>query len=197
MSKKFCFRGPFNKQHGRCAKALLKFASHHLYYIHWSLPSQLSLKKSLWLTCLFLGLLVNTLATDEKYPVLNRDNFTILIQMQLSLRQETLSQVFSAILKFTLCSQYFEKKDYPQRFFICNIKDSENVVRKMSKKSFFRGVFNKQHGGRAQKLLKSASQHLYHIHRYCDGNWGWKSLSYWHAKFGTACRHIGCREVSK
>ena len=88
--------------------------------------------------------------------------------MQVSLRQETLSQVFSAILKFSLCSQYFEKKDYPQRFFICNIKDSENVVRKVSKKSFFRGVFNKQHGGRAQKLLKSASQHLYHMHRYCD-----------------------------
>ena len=195
MSKKACFRGPFNKQHGRRAQALLKFASHHLYHIHWSLPSQLSWKKSLWLTCIFLGLLVNTLAADEKYPVLNRDNLTIPIQMQLSLRQETLSQVFSAILKFTLCSQYFEKKDYPQRSFICNIKDSENIVRKMSKKSFFRGV--KQHSGRAQKLLKSASQHLYHMHRYCDGNWGWKSLSYWHAKFGTACRHIGCREVSK
>ena len=129
MSKKFCFRGPFNKQHGRCAKALLKFASHHLYYIHWSLPSQLSWKKSLWLTCIFLGLLVNTLAADEKYPVLNRDNLTIPIQMQLSLRQETLSQVFSAILKFTLCSQYFEKKDYPQRFFICDITDFENVIR--------------------------------------------------------------------
>ena len=69
------------------------------------------------------------MAADEKYPVLNRDNLTIPIQMQLSLRQETLSQVFSAILKFTLCSQYFEKKDYPQRFFICDITDFENVIR--------------------------------------------------------------------
>ena len=129
MSKKARFRGPFNKQHGRRAQALLKFASHHLYHIQWSLPSQLSWKKSLWLTCIFLGLLVNTLAADEKYPVLNRDNLTIPIQMQLSLRQETLSQVFSAILKFTLCSQYFQKKDYPQRFFICDITDSENVIR--------------------------------------------------------------------
>ena len=49
--------------------------------------------------------------------------------MQLSLRQETVSQVFFAILKLTLCSHNFEKKDYPQRFLICDIIDSENVVR--------------------------------------------------------------------
>ena len=170
MSKKSRFRGPFEELHGKRSQTLLKFAPQTLYLTHLPLVSQLSWKKSLLLTCKILGLLVNTLAADEKYPVLNRDNLTIPIQMQLSLRQETLSQVFSAILKFSLCSQYFEKKDYPQRFFICNIKDSENVVRKMSKKSFFSGVFNKQHGGRAQKLLKSASQHLYHMHRYCDGN---------------------------
>ena len=102
---------------------------YYLYYIHWSLPSQLSWKNSLWLTCIYLGLFVNTLATDEKYLVLNRENLTILIQMQLSLRQETVSQVFFAILKFTLCSHNFEKKDYLQRFLICDIIDSENVVR--------------------------------------------------------------------
>ena len=34
----------------------------------------------------------------------------------------------------------------------------------MSKKSRFRGPFDKQHGERAQTLLKSASHHLYHIH---------------------------------
>ena len=31
-----------------------------------------------------MGLLVNTLAADEKYIVLNRENLTIPIQMQLS-----------------------------------------------------------------------------------------------------------------
>ena len=70
----------------------------------------MSWKKSLLLTCQILVLLVNTLDVDERYPVLNRDNLTIPIQMQLSLRQETLSQFFSASLKFTLRFQYFEKK---------------------------------------------------------------------------------------
>ena len=41
-------------------------------------------KKSSLLTCQILGLLFNTLAADKRYPVLNRDNFTIPIQMQLS-----------------------------------------------------------------------------------------------------------------
>ena len=91
MSKKSRFRGPFDKQHGKRGQALLKSASHHLYHIHWSKPSQSSVKKSLLLTCKIFGLLVNTLGTDEKYPVLNRDNSTIPIQMQLSEKQKTFS----------------------------------------------------------------------------------------------------------
>ena len=35
----------------------------------------------------------------------------------------------------------------------------------MSKKARFRGVYEKQHRKRAQTLLKSEWQHLYHIYR--------------------------------
>ena len=34
MSKKFQFRGSFDKQHGKRAEALLKSPSQHLYPIH-------------------------------------------------------------------------------------------------------------------------------------------------------------------
>ena len=85
------FRGPFEKQHGKRAKALLKFASQHLYYIHQSLLSQLSWKKCLLLTCKILELLVNTLCADEKNLVLHKDNLTIPIQMQLSEEQKCFS----------------------------------------------------------------------------------------------------------
>ena len=88
MFKTSRFRGPFDKQHGKRPQALLKSASQHLYHIHGSLPRKLSWKKSLLLTCKILGLLVNTLAADEKYPVLNRDNLTIPIEMQLSQKQK-------------------------------------------------------------------------------------------------------------
>ena len=108
MSKKSRFRGCFDKQYGKRAQALLKSASQHLYHIHRSLPRKLSWKKSLLLTCQILGLLVNTLATDEKYPVLNRENLTIPIQMQLSQKQKPFCKAFAAFLKSELNFEIFE-----------------------------------------------------------------------------------------
>ena len=96
MSKKSRFRGSFNKQHGKRAQALLKRASHHRYQIHESLRSRLCWKKSLLLTCKILGHFLKILAADHKYLVLNRDNLTISIQMQLSQKQKTFSQFFAA-----------------------------------------------------------------------------------------------------
>ena len=39
----------------------------------------------------------------------------------------------------------------------------ENVARYMSKKSCFKGSFDRQHGKRVQTLLQSERQHGYHI----------------------------------
>ena len=51
---------------------------------YWSLGTKLCSKKSLLLTCQILGLLVKTLAANEKYLVLNGENLTIPIQVILS-----------------------------------------------------------------------------------------------------------------
>ena len=174
MSKNSCFRGPFNKQQGKLAQALFRSLSQHLYHIHWSLPSQLSWKKSLFLTCQILGLLVNTLAADEKYPVLNRDNLTIPIQIQLSQKHKIFCHDFPAFLKSSWNFEHFDKKDDAHRFCNFEITDSENVVRKMSKEPRFREPFDKQHGKRAEALLKSVSQHLYHIHWSLPTQYTWK-----------------------
>ena len=108
MSKKSCLREPFAKEDGKCDQALFKSASQHVYHIHQSLPRKVSWKKSLLLTWQILGLLVNTFAADEKYPVLNRDNLTIPIQMQLSHKQKTFSQLFAPFLKARLNFINFE-----------------------------------------------------------------------------------------
>ena len=129
MSKKSCFRRPFDKEYGKRAQALLKYGSQYLYHNHLSLVRKLCSKKSLLLTSQILGLLVNTLAADEKYPVLNTDNLTIPIQMQLSQKQKTFSQFFAAFLKSTLNFKHFESKDDPHRFCIFEVTDSENVVK--------------------------------------------------------------------
>ena len=45
-----------------------------------------------------------------------------------------------------------------------NFPTRKYVVREMSKKSRFRGAFDKWHVKRAETLLKSERQHLYHIY---------------------------------
>ena len=55
----------------------------------------IELGKVLLLTRQILGLLVNTLAADGRYPVVNKENLTIPIQMQLSQKQNTFSKFFS------------------------------------------------------------------------------------------------------
>ena len=65
---------------------------------------------SLFLTCQILGLLVNTMAADEKNPVLNKDNLMIPIQTQLSQKQKTFSEFFAPFLKCTINFKYFETK---------------------------------------------------------------------------------------
>ena len=82
MYKKSRCRRCFDKQDDKYAQALLKSPSEDLYHIHRSLPRKFSWKKSLLFTCKTLGLLGNTFAADEKYPVLNTDILTMLIQMQ-------------------------------------------------------------------------------------------------------------------
>ena len=110
MSKKYRFRESFDKHRGQPAEALLKSASAHFYPIDWSLKSHLGWKKSLLFICQILGLLFNTLAADEKYPLLKRDNLTVLIQMQLSQKQKTFSLFLAAIWKSRWNFEHLEKK---------------------------------------------------------------------------------------
>ena len=43
------------------------------------------------------------------------------------------------------------------------LRTPKNLVRYMSKKSRFKVPFERQHGKRVQKLLRSEPQHRYHI----------------------------------
>ena len=63
--------------------------------------------------CKTLGLFVNTLTDDCKYSLLYRDNLTQQIQLPLSQKPKTSSQLSSEILKPTLNFEHFQKKDDP------------------------------------------------------------------------------------
>ena len=101
MPKNSPLKRSFEKQHGKCAQTLLKYQGQLLYHIYWSLLRKLSCKKSLLVTCKISRLFINKLSADDKYSLFNRDNLTQPIQMQLSGKEKTFSEFFSA---FVLCS---------------------------------------------------------------------------------------------
>ena len=73
---------------------------------------------SLLLTSQILRRVVNTLAADEKYPFLKRDNLTVPIHMQLSHQQKNFPEFSAEFLKSSLNFTSFETKHHPHRFSI-------------------------------------------------------------------------------
>ena len=64
---------------------------------------------------------MKTLATGEKYPVLNRDNLTIQIQMQLSQKQKSFSGFVAIVSKSRLNFEHFEKRKMALTAFVVQI----------------------------------------------------------------------------
>ena len=60
-----------------------------------------------------LRVFVNTLRVDDKHYLLNRDNLTQPIQMQLSKKQKTFSEISFAFLNSLLNFKHLPKKDDP------------------------------------------------------------------------------------
>ena len=180
MSKDSRFRGPLDKQHGKRAQALLKPASQHLYHTHWSLATKLSSKKSLLLICQILGPLVNILAADERYPVLNRDNLTITIQMILS--EKIFSQFFAAFPKSTLSFEHFQKKMTLIPFVIPKLRTLKTWIGKCLKSPSSENP--------STSNMVNVPKHCWNLHHSTliifIGHWQWNcvwnSISYWHAK---------------
>ena len=96
---------------------------------------------------------VNTLTADDKYSPLNRDNLTDPIRSQLSQKQQTFPKFFLTFSKSTLNFEHFQKKMTLLADLFLKLRTPEKGVRYMSKKSRFKGPFDRQHGKRVQTLL--------------------------------------------
>ena len=108
MSTRSCFRGPFDKWHGKQTETLLKSEQQHLYHIYWSLSRQLSWKNSLLVICKMLELFVNPLTSidllfliETSYSNIFRCNY---------LRNEKYFLNFFGISKFRFNFEHFQKK---------------------------------------------------------------------------------------
>ena len=77
--------------------------------------------------CKFLRLFGKTLTADDKYFLLSRGKLTQPIQILLSQKQSTFSELFSAFLKSTLNFVHFRTKDDPHSRCISEITCSEKA----------------------------------------------------------------------
>ena len=165
MPKKSRFKGSFEKQHGKCAQILLKCQGQLLYHIYWSLLRQLSYKKSLLVICKISRLFINTLSADGKCSLLNRDNLTQTIQIELSPKQKTFCEFFSALLKGSWNFEHFRKKGRLSylRYFR-NYRLRKTWLHQCLKSPIWRDLSESNMVNASQTLLKFAWQHLYHIY---------------------------------
>ena len=83
-----CFKKPFESQHAKTSKTLIKFGWQHFYQIFQSFWQSLSWEMFLLKICEILWLFVNTLTTDDKYSLCYRESLRQTIQVQLSKKQK-------------------------------------------------------------------------------------------------------------
>ena len=106
----------------------------------------------------------NRLTADDNYLLLNGDNLTESVQMQLSQKEKGLFWTFLCIFQIYLkFCKIFKKEMILIADVFPILRTPKNVVSYMSEKSFFRGPFDKQHGKPAKTLLQSERQHRYYI----------------------------------
>ena len=84
------FRRRFNKQHAKWFQTLTKSSKQHLQYFYWQILTTYSFKKSFFMICKTLGPFFNTLTSIVTSSLLNIDNLTKPIHIQLSRKQKTL-----------------------------------------------------------------------------------------------------------
>ena len=74
-----------------------------------------------------VGVFLNTLRSDGKYPVEGCENFQLPFQTQLSEKRKTVAQLFVPFLHSTSNSEHFERNDDCRRQRISEITDTENL----------------------------------------------------------------------
>ena len=91
-----------------------------------------------------LGVFVDILTTDGKYPVLYCENLPLPVQMQLSEKRKTFSEFFVAFMESTSNFKPFQKKIMVIANIFPKLETVKYFVRPLCKKRRFRTRFDSQ-----------------------------------------------------
>ena len=129
MSKKFRFKGLFDKWHGKRVETLLKSERQYLYHIYWSFWSEFSRKKCVLVIFKIIRLLFKPLTSNGKNSLLKCGNLLQHLQMQLSQKQKILN-FFFAFFQFRFTFERFQRKKMTLTSYVfLNLRTRKYVVR--------------------------------------------------------------------
>ena len=102
-----------------------------------------------------LGVSVNTLIADDKYPVKGCENLQLPIQTEWSEKLKTFSRFFVPFLDSTSNFKHFEKNMMVIANVFPKLETVKNFIRALSKKRSFRTRIDSQHLKPSQMVGKS------------------------------------------
>ena len=111
MSQEHRFRTGLVSQHVKATQLLPKSPWERLYHVLSWFSGKLIWNMSPLVLGEILGIFVNTLTADGKYPVHGCGNLQLPIQMQLSEKPKSFSEFFVPFLQHTPNFRHFERKD--------------------------------------------------------------------------------------
>ena len=111
LSKERFFRTHFDSQHVKASQVLAKYQWEHFYHVFSTFSGELIWKMSPLMLGKILGVFVNTMTADGKYPIQDCENLQLPIEMQLSKKRKTLSQFFVPFVESTSNFKHFERND--------------------------------------------------------------------------------------
>ena len=129
-----------------------------------------------------MGLLVNTLAAQEKDPVLNRENLTMPIQMQLSQKQKFFSEFFAVFLKSSWNFKHFEKRISLKAFVFPKLRTLKTWLDKCLKNLVSEDPSTRDMVNVPKHCWNLPQNTFFNFISHWQTNFVPKSLSYWDVK---------------
>ena len=163
LSKKGRFGARFESEHVNASQILAKSPWEHFDHVFSSFSGMLIWNMSPLVFSEMLGVLVNRLTADGKYPVQDIENLQLPIQMQLSENQKLCLKFLFHFWNLHQILNILKKRIIVTASVFPKFQAMKILIRPLPKKLSFITPFDTQHVKASQILWKSRWERFYHV----------------------------------
>ena len=177
LCKKRRFKKRFDTQHVKASQILAKSLWERFSHAFSSFWWKLILKMCPLVLREILGVFVNTLTADGKYPVQDCEKLQLLIQKPLLGNEQLFLNFLFHFLNLHQILNIFTKEIIIIANVFPKLQTVKIFIRPLCKKRHFKKRFDNQHVKASQILAKSLWERFYHVFSSLAGNLIWKISS--------------------